>query len=427
MQRRSRLLPLALAVLAVLAAAWLGYQFWRRAGEPLPGSGAVDLRLRRLEVQGWFRGKCVYWTLSNAVYPPASYLMLWPFVGWTGVTGARWLWAGFTVPILAALAIVVFRQGGPVGSRGRRLLAALLLASYPVGATVGNGQLGLVVLLGLIGSFTLLTTRAPSWRRDAAIAALFLVALVKPSLSAHFFWVLLLVRTGLRPAVLTLGGYTVLTWIASLVQEKGPLDLLRIWLRRGAAGVRYGASKGAGSIQLPDPPAEHVARALPEGTGDQLLRITSINLHSVLSAMGGADLQRTSSFAVLGLVGIWVWWRRRCPLWMLLGVTALVVRFASYHGWYDDVILLVPLVSLFRIAGGEGEGSGRLRRVAWTLACATALSLLAPGGLYTLPHPWNNVYVIAQTAVWLVVLVFLLYVANRTAPARHDAPLQSAT
>jgi hypothetical protein len=35
-------------------------------------------------------------------------------------------------------------------------------------------------------------------------------------------------------------------------------------------------------------------------------------------------------------------------------------------------------------------------------------STLAPGGLYLLPAPWNQLYVVAQVVLWLAACVFLL-------------------
>ena len=54
--------------------------------------------------------------------------------------------------------------------------------------------------------------------------------------------------------------------------------------------------------------------------------------------------------APLVLLGAWVFMRRRADVLILLGVAAIVARFASYHGWYDDVLLFMPLVALIRCA-----------------------------------------------------------------------------
>ena len=51
--------------------------------------GAIDLRLRRMEVRDWFDGVPIYFTNSDAVYPPASYLLLWPFARWESLAVLR--------------------------------------------------------------------------------------------------------------------------------------------------------------------------------------------------------------------------------------------------------------------------------------------------------------------------------------------------
>ena len=43
--------------------------------------GAIDLKQRYHEVLAWFSGETVYGEIHTAVYPPASYTMLWPFLG----------------------------------------------------------------------------------------------------------------------------------------------------------------------------------------------------------------------------------------------------------------------------------------------------------------------------------------------------------
>ena len=87
-----------------------------------------------------------------------------------------------------------------------------------------------------------------------------------------------------------------------------------------------------------------------------------------------------------------------------------------YHGWYDDVILLLPLIALYRIFKGEGAPGPRFRLAAGILLVTMSASLLAPGGVYSLPYPWNNMSVILQTVIWLGVLLFLLLSAHAARP-----------
>jgi len=94
-----------------------------------------------------------------------------------------------------------------------------------------------------------------------------------------------------------------------------------------------------------------------------------------------------------------------------MGVTAYVARFWTYHRWYDDALILLPMVTLFRIA--KRGPSGHVDDViAGTLLGVTLLLMLAPGGLFLLPAPWNTVYVWGQVIVWIVTLVFLLGLAQ---------------
>ena len=397
-------------LMAGIAAIWIGYESWRLLFQFTPAGnvallgavGAVDLSLRHLEVNAWFAGEPIYRTLGNAVYPPASYLLLWPFVGWLSFPAARILWATLTVFTLIPLVRRFARAGGATSRAERRALTLLPLATYPVGATIGNGQLGIVVMLCLFVALPLLTDRERSWSRDLCIAGLFLLALVKPTLAVPFFWIVLFVPGGLRPAALIGLGYAGLTVLASLAQKHGPVALFAGWFRRGVHGSGWGAEHGEGSI-----------RAV-KGT----LRITSINLHSVLGYLDRSEWITVASVSVLLLLGLWVWLHRRSSIWLLMGVVALVTRLYIYHGWYDDVLLLLPLIALFREARNRCEGP---TRTAVVLFIAMVAFLLAPGGGYLLPYPWNNAYLIAQAALWLVILVFLARATRRRTQVRGAA------
>ncbi|MFH0945546.1 MAG: glycosyltransferase family 87 protein [Planctomycetota bacterium] len=401
-RHRKSVLNGILILLGAVAATWLSYQFWRLVLSELPGLGAIDLRMRWNEVSAWFAGTNIYAEGDDAVYPPATYLMLWPLLGSPDLTAVRWCFCIFTLLVLWRLVVHVMRASGATSRMGRWLLALVMLAAYPVGATVGNGQTGLIVVLCLLAGLPLVAERNRSLGRDAWLTALFLVALVKPTMSAFFFWIVLFAAGNLRPSLLVCGGYALLTAVASLFQSVGPIDLVRAWVARGLAGSIHGARRGEGSIR----PAEL--------SGDNSLHITSVNLHSVLSYLRHVDLILPATLLVLGLLGLWVWFHRKCPIWILIGVTALVVRFGMYHGWYDDVVLLLPLITLFRIFKGEETAGPRLRWVAGSLFAMMSASLLAPGGVYTLPFPWNNVYVLLQTVIWLGVLLFLGFLACRS-------------
>ncbi len=119
------------------------------------------------------------------------------------------------------------------------------------------------------------------------------------------------------------------------------------------------------------------------------------------------------SASLLLLLGLWVYFHRRIDLWVLVGVSALIARFWTYHRWYDDLLLLFPVLCLLspgetRRGSKADGGSGRRPLLALNMPL-----LVAPGGLYLLPSPWNAYFVWLQTGAWLACLLFLLIRARQ--------------
>ena len=249
---------------------------------------------------------------------------------------------------------------------------------YATGATIGNGQLLVHILPVLVAGLLLLKNKDQCWSNDLLAAALVLIALVKPTVSAPFFWLVLFVPGRLRPAIIVSIGYIALSFWAALFQKKGLVTLLFKWYGRAAVGVEWGTARGGFA-----------------------------NEHSWLDAVSLEGWQTPASLLSLGILGCWIYRYRRADIWILLGVTALVARFWTYHMWYDDLLILLPRIALFRIA------NQRLRfaaadMLAGPLLAVTILTMFAPGGLYLLPLPWNKLYVVLQTIAWVAVLIFLL-------------------
>src|SRR5215475_11010952 len=89
------ILLVAVTCMMLFAVPWLTVNFVKLLWEQPPW-GAADLKMRYQEVQLWFSGNPVYSGQAqamHAVYPPASYAMLWPLLGWLAFTPARGLWA----------------------------------------------------------------------------------------------------------------------------------------------------------------------------------------------------------------------------------------------------------------------------------------------------------------------------------------------
>jgi hypothetical protein len=286
---------------------------FQTAGE---AAGAQDLRLRFGEVQAWFAGQPVYPQLPDAVYPPATYALLWPFLGWLAWPQARLVWFVLSIAAAAGLALLFVRECGGKTAPEKLLSGIVVLAAYGTGVTVTMGQLGAVILLALAGSL-LLAIRGRGLRDDLLAGLLFAFALAKPSIAVPFFWLLLFVPKRPRPALVAAGAYAAATLAAVLCQPAPAADLLSSLARNmSAEASRLG------------------------GYG---------NLVNALAVLGHPRLGLPAGAAALLLLGFFVFFHRRTGLWTLIGLTALVARTFTYHRIYDDILVVFPLAALLRI------------------------------------------------------------------------------
>lgn len=376
----AKFLRALIVLMAILAAQRLAYEFWRLLWST-ERTGAIDLKIFHHLVHSWFLGEPIYARLHFATYPPASYVILWPLVGWLDVTPARWLWAVITVPMLAWLAYLVVRESGASTRLERAFLVLMLLSSYATAITIGNGQLILHLLPLLLTAMLLLARGRACWRIDLFIALLFLIALAKPSLAIPFFWLVLFVPGRLRPALLVAGGYVGLTLFATAYQPVGLVELLRGWLERSSpAAATHGYA----------------------------------NLHAWLASLGLERGMGLASALALVALGCWTYWHRHSDIWILLGVTALVARLWTYHALYDDLLIVLPLVTLYRMTRGD-HSTCNADVAAGAMFAILFLSMLIPARLHSWPAPWSWPFNIGHPITWLATLVFLLMKARRPA------------
>jgi hypothetical protein len=391
-----RLLRIAVALELAAALPWLAYQLWRllSAAEPVwPGSvrGGLDLASLHAWSELWFDGVDPYRPenvrpLAVAVYPPASFLLLWPFVGWLDVDAARLLWAATALGALFGLSRLAVRASAVRTPVARWFVGLLPAALYPAGATLGNGQSGLHVVALLVAAVLHFEQRPRGAARSVVASLAMLWALFKPSLAAPFFWLVLLARGGWRPAAAIAAGYAALTGAACAFQPAGVASLLGEWAA-GAAAV----------------------------TSRNTLRLSHGNLQNFLVARGLEAWFVPAALGALLALGAWILLHRDADVWLRLGVTALVTRFVSYHGWYDDLLILLPAIALLRLAGRAGPGAPARFTAGWLVALAFALHL-APGGQYLLPPPWRGLFLAAQLALWIAMLATLLAAARARPP-----------
>jgi len=65
-----------------------------------------------------------------------------------------------------------------------------------------------------VAGLLLLQSKESSWHQDLLAGALVLIALVKPTVAAPFFWIVLFVPGRLRPAMIVSIGYVALSYFA---------------------------------------------------------------------------------------------------------------------------------------------------------------------------------------------------------------------
>lgn len=345
-------------------------------------TGPLDLLLYHELIRDWFAQVRVYGGHRGAIQPPAVFLLLWPIYGWAPAQLERWYYALTTALVVAVFVGLLVREARPVSSIDRALLAVLAVVCYPAAITIGNGQITFHVLLVALAGILLSLRVSPGARRDAALTALFLFALAKPNLTLPFFWVIAFTKGWFRPVILALVAYCVATVVAIALHGTG-LDglraLLAAWYNRG----QYGFS----------------------GTGYG-------NVHSWLGEIG----LRSWIFPVSGLIftlhGLWAWRHRGADPWVLIGVAAIVARLWAYHRVYDDLLLIFPVIALYRLARSDSSDME-----AWLLFLLGSVALAAP------------ITPLIEHASWTMVTIWLLqlaYLMRRARPSIALVPEVSA-
>jgi hypothetical protein len=386
-RHRSAALRCAIVAMAISAVWALTSGFDRLLFDASEG-GAIDLRLRHGEVQLWFERVPVYRHSEMATYPPMSYAVLWPALGWGSETVCRALFAAASTLSLYWLARNAARDSG-VDSRAAWIFAALLpLAMNASSVAIGNGQLVLFVVPALWSAVRLAARpERPTLRAELAVVALLLASLVHPTIAIPFLWIVLFVSRRRRTVLLVVLGYAALTLFAAAFQPDDLATLLRDWI----ANTRI-SSVGKGYADL----------------------------HTALAYLGLQEWVLPASAAVLGGLGLWTFCHRRADVWLLLGVTAIVSRLWTYHGLYDDLLILLPMIAVLRSAR-HARGSPAAASAEILLGC-TVLVMLLPArfNLFWSP-PWSTLFAASHAAVWLAMLAFLARRARRRSPAADSS------
>jgi hypothetical protein len=366
-----------MVVLSLYAVLKLGDEF-RRLLFQSDWLGAIDLQILQRWTKDWAAGVPIYGPVKPALYPPATFVILWPLMGWLDFTSARWLWAATSLVVLVWMAFLIIRESGATSRRERIFVALMFLSMNAAGVTVGNGQLVLHVLPVLLTG-VLLLREPPRLDRDLIASLCIIAALAKPNITAPFLWLVLVVARRMRPVLMMVAGYVALTLVAAHFQGGDLLAMMRALLGRGV----HEATRGGYA-----------------------------NLSFWLGNAGMQAWILPAALVAFVMLGAWIYRHRQVDVWILLGVTALVARFWTYHRVYDDVLIIFAEVALFRIATRGDAREGRTA-IAGALLWVTIFSMLLPGS-WDLAGPllyW--IFSGSHTIVWLADLIFLLAAAHR--------------
>ena len=372
MKHRKNCNYIALTILAALFVLRLGYEYWRLLFNP---EVPIDLGIFHSWVHTWFSDNDIYQNPIPVVFPPASYLLLWPLFGWLTVDPNRWFFALVTTSSLYWLIKIACKETPGQFKLKHLWITFVILAIYPTGITIGNGQLILVILPPLLYGLIILFQQEKSWKRDLIASSLLLFTVVKPPVSAPFFLVILLVNRAYRVMFIVSLTYAFMSFYALSFQD---------------TGLDYFSVIGQNATQL----ANH------GGYG---------NIHIMLYSLGMPEWKGLASIVLTLILAIWLVANRTQHMWILLGVTAMVARLWTYHRLYDDLLLIIPMIALMHISS-TGEISRRIRLLSRVLLFGSCLGLLAPGTLMRIATPLGTLCRAGQVTLWLSILLLLVRV-----------------
>jgi len=364
--------------MSFLAATRLAYQFWRLLIDRNP-NGAIDLRIVHELVYLWFKGEA----LKEIILLPATYALLWPFTGWLSFESSRWLWAVIYIASLAWLSYIVISETGIVKKREIIFAVLFIPAIYPTGITIGNGQLILFLLPSILTAVLMERGRDSGIVKNIFISALFLFSLLKIPVTAPFFLIPLITQRAFRPLVIAACGYIILTYVAMSYRDAGIIETFKIWLKDSSTLATTGGYA---------------------------------NVHIWLGSLGFKQLILPCSFILISAFCIWLYAFQKIDIWIQLGVAAIVARIWTYHRLYDDLLIIVPMITIFRIvrsnrlSPNESLAADLLLVISW-------LGLLSPGFFLQLPFPIGTLFRTGQTVIWISLLAFLLYYSNKAGQA----------
>lgn len=371
--------------MVALAAIRLPFEFWRLLCDSGP-KGAIDLHIISSFVLDWFSGQP-----SSGTYPPASYILLWPFLGWLPFPMLRYVWGVSIIFMLCWLIYQFEKSSGIETGLEKAWFRLFAVSNYATAIIIGNGQLIIHLLPILLAGILFLHDRRLSWGKELWAAILLLFATIKPSISFPFFWIAFFTCGSIRVVSACVVAYIVLNLAALTFRSENIVTIIQRW-RLTVLDIDLGYA----------------------------------NIHHWCQVLDIMQWSMLFSILLLGGLGIWILVRRHADIWVLLGVTAIISRIWTYHQLYDDLLIFIPIVALFRISQKDIAREKGLDVIAILLIIASWAGLLAPGTLLRLSFPIGTPFRVGQTLIWGGMLCFLLYWAEKE-PIVENAITTSST
>ena len=128
---------------------------------------------------------------------------------------------------------------------------------------------------------------------------------------------------------------------------------------------------------------------------------------SWLALLGLKQWNLPASMIFLLLLGYWTYRYRHADLWLLLGVTAIVARLWVYHRSYDDVLVVLPMITLFRIAKYDCSKNG-YDLLAGVILTVSVIAMFFPALMFVVPD-WKWALKNSQSLLPVMMLAFLIF------------------
>lgn len=401
----------AIVVFTLAILSGFPYEFYRLLASS-DELAAIDLIQRYEEVQTWFSGAYVYELLDSAVYPPASYLMMWPFMGFTSWELTRWIWALTSIFLTAFLTKELLKSHSVHKFSERIFWGLFICAHYSTGITIGNGQLTNHIMAALAAALIFLKREETSWKQSLFVGFFAALSLIKPTVSVPFMWMILFVSKNIYPALFTGLIYTLSALFSSLFQQGGLFQLHLDWLSLGVSGAAWSstASSSEGALDTLTQFSNAIVDSQSNPRDFLLGDIGYGDIHSILGAFDGSHWALPSSLILLFVLGLWIYLHRNCSVWTLMGTAAIFSRIWTYHRVYDDMLIIFAIFAIVSIL--QQRTYPNLFKVGKRLLFVLVIASLVPSSLRLLPFPLDLIFKLGQLSLWMLTLLYLLYSAH---------------